>query len=264
MLTLYTHIMSPCAQKVRIVLAEKAIDWQARPVDLANKENLEPWYLALNPLGVVPTLVHNGQPVIESSVICEYLEDAYPQTALRPGNPVLTARMRVWLKHIDNKLHPACGALQWPLVMRPGLLSKSPEEQQRLINQIPEEPRRERQRRLLAMGLEAPDVKGAVAVYRQTIEKMEQTLQQQPWLTGDSFGISDCATAPYFQTVIQFGWLMMLDDYPAVRDWLERVRQRPSFSSAVSDDFDDALLLDLRKKGHEAWPVIERHWNEAA
>uniref|UniRef100_UPI003566BA99 glutathione S-transferase family protein n=1 Tax=Pontibacterium sp. TaxID=2036026 RepID=UPI003566BA99 len=69
MITLYTHIMSPCAQKVRIVLAEKDLPWTAHPIDLPNKENLQSWYLALNPLGVVPTLVHNDQPVIESSVI---------------------------------------------------------------------------------------------------------------------------------------------------------------------------------------------------
>jgi len=259
MITLYTHIMSPCAQKVRIVLAEKNLPWTAHPIDLPNKENLQSWYLALNPLGVVPTLVHNDQPVIESSVICEYLEDTFPQLSLRPADPVQVARMRVWLKHIDNKLHPSCGALQWPLVMRPGLLAKSEQEQQQLINQIPEAPRRERQRRLLAQGLEAPDVAGAVKVYHDTIVQMENTLQQQPWLSGQEFGISDCATAPYFQTLIQFGWLNMLEGFPAVSAWLDRVTARPSFQKAVSEDFDPSLLEDLSTRGHDAWPVIAKH-----
>lgn len=259
MITLYTHIMSPCAQKVRIVLAEKNLPWTARAIDLPNKENLQSWYLALNPLGVVPTLVHNEQPLIESSVICEYLEDAFPQTPLRPVDPVQVARMRVWLKHIDNKLHPSCGALQWPLVMRPGLLAKSEQEQQHLIDQIPEAPRRERQRRLLAQGLDAPDVAGAVKVYHNTIIQMENTLQQQPWLSGTEFGISDCATAPYFQTLIQFDWLKMLDGFPAVSDWLQRVTVRPSFQKAVSEDFDPTLLADLNARGREAWTVIAGH-----
>lgn len=259
MITLYTHIMSPCAQKVRIVLAEKDLPWTAHPIDLPNKENLQSWYLALNPLGVVPTLVHNDQPVIESSVICEYLEDAFPQPSLRPADPAQVARMRVWLKHIDNKLHPSCGALQWPLVMRPGLLAKSEEEQQRLIDQIPEAPRRERQRRLLAQGLEAPDVAGAVKVYHDTIVQMENTLQQQPWLSGQEFGISDCATAPYFQTLIQFDWLNMLEGFPAVSAWLERITERTSFQKAVSEDFDPSLLADLNTRGRDAWPVIAKH-----
>lgn len=264
MITLYTNIMSPCAQKVRIVLAEKNLTWTARPVDLANKENLQSWYLALNPLGVVPTLVHNEQPVIESSVICEYLEDAFPQTPLRPSDPLQIAKMRVWLKHIDNKLHPSCGALQWPLVMRPGLLAKSEEEQQKLINQIPEAPRRERQRRLLAQGLKAPDVAGAVKVYHNTIVQMEATLKNQPWLNGDTFGISDCATAPYFQTVIQFDWLQMLEGFPAVQDWLERVTARESYQQAVSADFDAKLLTDLNARGRDAWPIVSKHLQAAA
>ena len=60
MLELYTHPMSPCSQKVRIVLAEKSLDWEKRHVNLAEKENLSPEYLRLNPLGVVPTLVDGG------------------------------------------------------------------------------------------------------------------------------------------------------------------------------------------------------------
>lgn len=261
MITLYTHTMSPCAQKVRIVLAEKSLDWAAHPIDLQNKENLEPWYLELNPLGVVPTLVHEGKAIIESSIICEYLEDSFPQPSLRPVSPHARAMMRFWLKHIDIKLHPSCGALQWPLVMRPTLLKKTAEEQQHLINQIPEEPRRERQRRLLALGLEAPDVVGSVKVYRDTIQKMEKMLVQQGWLTGDQFGLADCAMAPYFQTLDQFGWLEILDGYPCVKDWFERVQSRESYQSAVAADFSPALLEQLKRTGADAWPVIERHLN---
>jgi len=262
LITLYTHTMSPCAQKVRIVLAEKLLDWVAHPIDLQNKENLEPWYLALNPLGVVPTLVHEDRPIIESSIICEYLEDSFPQPSLRPVSPHARAMMRFWLKHIDIKLHPSCGALQWPLVMRPALLKKTEEEQQKLINQIPEEPRRERQRRLLALGLEAPDVVGSVKVYRDTIQKMEETLLKQGWLTGDQFGLADCAMAPYFQTLDQFGWLEILNGYPCVKDWFERVQSRESYQRAVAADFSSELLEHLQSVGEDAWPVIKRHLNK--
>tara|TARA_R110001599_G_scaffold353880_1_gene602002 strand:+ start:116116 stop:116427 length:312 start_codon:yes stop_codon:yes gene_type:complete len=82
MLELYTHPMSHCAQKVRIVLAEKGLDWTKHQVSLPDKENLQPEYLKLNPLGVVPTLVHERRPIIESSIICEYLEDTYPEALL--------------------------------------------------------------------------------------------------------------------------------------------------------------------------------------
>jgi glutathione S-transferase len=256
LIILYTHTMSPCAQKVRIVLAEKGLDWKAHPIDLQNKENLEPWYLSLNPLGVVPTLVHEDRAIIESSIICEYLEDVFPQVPLRPTSAYVMSKMRLWFKHIDNKLHPSCGALQWPLVMRSSLLKKSPEEQQQIIDKIPEAPRRERQRRLLAMGLEAPDIKGAVKIYHDTIEMMEEALQQEMWLTGKGFGLADCAMAPYFQTIDQFGWLEMLDAYPSTRNWYDRVCSRGSYQRAVADDFSPELLKKLKTIGAEAWPTI--------
>ena len=110
MIELYTHPMSPCAQKVRIVLAEKRLEWEGRHVDLPGKENLEPWYLELNRLGVVPTLVEDGRAVIESSIICEYLEDRYPEPRLRPDDPhdiaSITAGVREALERSED-LGPA-------------------------------------------------------------------------------------------------------------------------------------------------------------
>lgn len=93
-LILYTHPMSPCAQKVRIVLTEKSLCWESRYVDLPGKENLTEAYLKLNPLGVVPTLVEDGHSIIESSIICEYLEDRFPTPRLRPDSALATATMR--------------------------------------------------------------------------------------------------------------------------------------------------------------------------
>ena len=159
MLELYTHPMSPCAQKVRIVLAEKGLEWTPHHVSLQDKENLEEWYLKLNPLGVVPTLVHDGRPVIESSIICEYLEDTFPEQTLKPADTWEVARMRFWMKHVDVKLHPSCGTIQWPMVMRPALMEKPEEERNAILERIPEKPRRERQKRLVAHGLDAPDVR---------------------------------------------------------------------------------------------------------
>lgn len=202
MLELYTHPMSPCAQKVRIVLAEKGLDWTGHHISLPDKENLEPWYLQLNPLGVVPTLVHEGRPVIESSIICEYLEDAFPEHALRPGDSYQVARMRFWMKHVDVKLHPACGTIQWPMVMRPRLMEKSEAERNEILERIPEKPRRERQKRLVKYGLDAPDVADAVRTYRRTILDMEAALAEHPWIVGDSFSLADVSLAPYFQTLL--------------------------------------------------------------
>lgn len=260
MMTLYTHPMSPCSQKVRIVLAEKALEWEPRDVDLPGKENLEPWYLQLNPLGVVPTLVDEGRAIIESSIICEYLEDLYPEPALRPTDPYLTSQLRFWMKQVDNKLHPSCGALQWPLVMRDKLLAMPEEERMAKIDQVVEKPRRERQRRLLTLGLDAPDVRDAVLTYRKFIVDMEAALADGQWVVGDSFTLADCCLAPYFQTLSQFGWSEMYENgFPRVTDWYRRARDRASYQMAVADEFPGPLLEELRHKGEQGLDKIRRH-----
>ena len=97
MLELYHYDRSTAAQKIRIALAEKALEWESRIVNtkVGVREHLKPEYLRLNPRGLVPTLVHDGHPIRESQVILEYLEDAFPEHSLRPENPVERAEMRL-------------------------------------------------------------------------------------------------------------------------------------------------------------------------
>lgn len=260
MIELYTHPMSPCAQKVRIVLAEKGIEWTGHHVDLQQKENLNPDYLKLNPLGVVPTLVHDGRPVIESSIICEYLEDSFPQASLRPKDSYARSKMRYWMKHVDVKLHPSCGTLQWPMVMREALMEKTEVERNAILEKIPEKPRRERQKRLVQFGLDAPDVGDAVRTYRKTILDMEKALLEHEWVVSDDFSLADVCLAPYFQTLVQFNWTALYtDDCPRVTDWVARCQQRPSFEEAVAADFPDELVSELQRKGTEVWHKITAH-----
>ena len=257
MLELYTHPMSPCAQKVRIVLAEKNLDWEKHHVSLPDKENLKPDYLELNPLGVVPTLVDDGQPVIESSIICEYLEDKFPEPKLRPDNPYHASQMRFWMKHVDNKVHPSCGALQWPLVMADKLKRLSAAEMDAMIDKVVEKPRRERQRRLLKHGYDAPDITDAVGTYEKTIADMEQVLSAQDWVAGDKFSLADAAMAPYFQTLYQFGWSDWYLSRKKVAAWYERCVARASYQTGVAADFPAETLAVLRSKGAMPWKKIQ-------
>ena len=123
MLELYHHNISVCAQKVRLALHEKGIDWEGHHIDLMKGEQTSPEYLAINPRGVTPTLVHDGNPVIESTIILEYLEDAFPELPLRPASALSRARMRVWAKIPDDGLHAACGAISYAAA---GSRNKSP------------------------------------------------------------------------------------------------------------------------------------------
>jgi glutathione S-transferase len=88
MIELYHNDMSVCAQKARFALAEKKLKWEGHHLNLRAADQQKPEYLKLNHNAVVPTLADNGAVIIESTVICEYLDDAYPEPRLRPSDAV--------------------------------------------------------------------------------------------------------------------------------------------------------------------------------
>jgi glutathione S-transferase len=77
--TLYNAPQSTCSQRVRFELNAKGLPFEEKKLDLLAGDQLKPDYLRLNPNGVVPTLVHDGVVVIDSSVIIEYLDEIAPE-----------------------------------------------------------------------------------------------------------------------------------------------------------------------------------------
>ncbi len=99
MLELYHFEPAANSMKPMLALNEKGLDWTSRRLNADGKrwEQYSDWFLAINPDGQAPTLVHDGRVVIESTVINEYLEDAFPDAIpLRPADPLCRAEMRIW------------------------------------------------------------------------------------------------------------------------------------------------------------------------
>ena len=131
MIELYHNDMSVCAQKVRFALAEKNLKWEGHHLNLRAGDQQRPEYLKLNPNAVVPTLVDDGTVIIESTVINEYLDDAYPEPRLRPTDSLFRARMRLWTKQLDEGVHAATSVLSYggsavrePLACGKGVLAR--------------------------------------------------------------------------------------------------------------------------------------------
>jgi glutathione S-transferase len=93
------------------VLAQKSLHWEGIYVDILRGDQFDPAFMKLNPKAVVPTLVYDGKVIIESVVICEYLDEAFPTPPLKPADPEQRAAMRLWTKAVDEYLHPACAEL---------------------------------------------------------------------------------------------------------------------------------------------------------
>ena len=121
MLELYNFAQSTCSLKVRICLAEKGVDWVDRRLVSKNHDHLSDWYLKLNPNGVVPTLIHDGRAIFESSVILQYLDQVFPDRPLMPVDPYGQAKLRAWLAYVDAVPTPA---VRYPSFQFGGLLHK--------------------------------------------------------------------------------------------------------------------------------------------
>lgn len=104
---LYGYYRSSAAYRVRIALNLKGLAYRQQPVNLLQGEQRDPAYLAVNPQGLVPALLDGGQLLTQSLAICEYLDEAYPDTpALLPASPLERARVRALALSICADIHP--------------------------------------------------------------------------------------------------------------------------------------------------------------
>ena len=162
-LELHHNDMSTCSQKVRLALAETGQDWTGHHLDLRAGDQHRPDYQKLNPNQVVPTLVHDGRPIIESTVINEYIADAFG-AALRPNDAAAVAGMRLWTKQLDEGVHAMTGVLSSCIAFRfQHFAIKTRDEVIASIEAIPDAAKRERQRENILNGLESRFFTGAVA-----------------------------------------------------------------------------------------------------
>src|ERR1041385_4830377 len=205
MLELYHNNLSVCAQKVRIVLAEKNVAWMGRNVSLVRGEQLTPEFKTLNPRGVVPVLVHDGNTIIESSVICAYLDDVFPDPPLTPKNPVERATMRLWCKLPDDILHMACATVSFAVSFGQQLKKQMGAGLEERLTKMPGPARRDRQRALIEKGIETPFFRDHIKVFEKTFGEMEAQLGKTQWLASDAYSLADAEITPYVARIDRLG-----------------------------------------------------------
>lgn len=197
MMKLYDFLPCPFGQKVRIVLAEKGLNYELVQIDLAQGEQRRPDFLRLNPFARVPVLVDEDVTVYDSTIIAEYLEDEYPEPPLLPpvGSSALRARARSWEDFADTSFTPQVGQLMAELT--------KPENDR--------DPAR-------------------VLRLQQSVERMltflNHELQGQEYLTGQ-FSVADIAFAPRLVVLRDLG--VEVGQHRNNADaWLKRMIERPS------------------------------------
>jgi len=196
MLTLYDYPDCPFCQKVRVVLAEKDLEFEKVFVDLRKQEQKSPDFLRLNPYGKVPVLIDEDEVMYESTIINEYLEDEYPIPRLMPEDSGGRARVRLLEDYCDNSFIPSTTTL--------------------LAQLRKTEAERDGQR-----------VDQAREDLRRGLYFLSDRLGGQEYLVGKEFSLADAAFAPRIMVIGRLG----VELEPAlsnVQAWIERIRARPS------------------------------------
>ncbi|MGH7089101.1 MAG: glutathione S-transferase family protein [Stellaceae bacterium] len=256
MLELYHHGTSVCAAKPRIVFAEKGLAWTGHYVDILKGEQFAPDYLKLNPKHVVPTLVHDGQVIRESTVIGEYLDEVFPDPPLRPEPALDRVRMRLWTKRLDEELHPATGLVTYAISHRHAVTANGPEAAERWVMSAPPD-ERPRRRARLEQGIEEKDAARALRIYDRFLGDMETALARSPWLAGDRFSLAEVGVIPYINRLEMLALSRLWTEArPRLAGWWERVKARPSFAPALFAYLPPGIAALMREKGEEAWPKV--------
>ncbi|HEY3304441.1 MAG TPA: glutathione S-transferase family protein [Candidatus Binatia bacterium] len=257
MIELYHTDMSVCAQKVRFALAEKKLAWEGRHLNLRAGDQQKPDYLKLNPNAVVPTLVDNGTVVIESTVICEYLDDAYPEPEIRPADAAGRARMRLWTKQLDEGVHAATSVVSTAIAFRYQKLAQGMEALEAFHKKMPDPVKREKSWENITKGVESRFFADAVKRFDKLLADMEETLTGEPWLAGKEFSLADIGYAPYLTRLDHLRLQFLWDKRPHVPAWYDRLRERRGYTEALEKWFNTEYLPLMKEKGLEAQSKVK-------
>jgi glutathione S-transferase len=206
MRVLYHMPLSPYARKVRLVLAEKRLPFELR---LEKVWERRPEYLELNPAGTVPTLVEdNGLVVPDSSVICEYLDEAYPESSLMGRTLAERIEVRRLASWFDGKF--------------------AAEVTHNLYGE-------KFLRRLTRRGNPDPAaIRTGYTAVRYHLDYIGWLAETRKWLAGSALSLADFAAAAHLSTLDFIGELDWTVSAPA-KDWYARMKSRPSFRGVLAD-----------------------------
>jgi glutathione S-transferase len=198
MIKLYDYLSCPYGQKVRIVLAEKALTYDLVPVDLAQHENRKPEFVRLNPFARVPVLVDDDTTVYDSTVINEYIEDEYPEPPVLPaiGSSAMRSRARLFEDFADTSFTPQVGQLIAEVSKPEG--DRDQARVQRLHQSV-----------------------------ERVLDYLNHELQGNSYLAGE-FSVADIGFAPRMLILGEIGIDVLGNNRGNVDAWIKRMLERPS------------------------------------
>ena len=261
MLQIYDHNESVCCQKVRLALAEKGVKFRSIHIAIDEGEQYRDEFMALNPNGVVPVAVHNARVITESTIISEYINEAFEGPALMPSDPFWRARKRAWSMLLDTSIHlPHATCLSFVVALRYVFLERldTPAKLNAHLLSVTNPQSREMQKSAFELGYAAPQFAKAVLAFDRMLADMDQQLQQSSWLAGDSQSLADLDVAPYIHRLESLQLSNMWRQYPRVDDWYKRISARDNWDKAIRQEHIDSWVELMSNTGEQAWPEVQK------
>jgi glutathione S-transferase len=228
--------------KSMIPLKEKGLAYESIYVDLHKFEQHEAWFTAINPEGQVPVLDHDGTIITHTTVINEYLEDAFPDAQpesgpLRPRDPADAAQMRYWNKFIDEHVMNYVSMHGWHRMV--GIIARNIEsgEFEKLLGRIPL-PDQRKKWATARSGFSESDLANATAKIEYALDKVERQFSGTVWLAGDTYTLADINFYSHCGAMVDrmFPELDVNARFPRLIDWRDRVADRPAVAAALRSE----------------------------
>ena len=239
-LHLYHFWLSSCSQRVRIVMAEKNLDWVSHEIDL-EKQHATPEYQSIHPDGVVPALVHDGQVIIESIDIIDYLDTTYPEPPLRPSSDDAIAEMKQWMRDADSAQH-SIKTLTHEFLFKQ---HKMPPEAFHALSQTHNNKELVEFMRVWSSddGFPKSEIESELKLQHDYFMQLDQALEGQDWLVANTFSLADIA---WISNVRRLDLMLYpLDLHANLNTWYERFQAKPAYLKGISEFEIPPALADF-------------------
>jgi GSH-dependent disulfide-bond oxidoreductase len=227
--------------RVYLALLEKGVEFIERELSGTAFEHLQPAYLAINPRGQVPALVHDGRPLAEGACICEYIDEAFEGPPLRPPTAPERWSMRRWCRYIELDVGRSLMMIHWNRIVPAFVGARSSEELERLLGKVPDPDRRRAWRRAYLQQTPPRDLAESHRRVAAAALRIESALSRSPWIAGSSFSLADIDLLNFYAFVARWSpeilneratprtvaWIARMEERPAVRSMRSRTRVPP-------------------------------------
>jgi glutathione S-transferase len=230
MLTLYSFGPGANSLKPLLALYEKGVPFEGVRLNPARFEHHEDWFKAINPRGQVPALDHDGKIVTESTVICEYLEDVFPDagTSLRPDDPFERANMRVWTKWVDEYFCWCVSTIGWERMIKHMARQLTDEQFEAQVKKIPV-PEQQTKWRNARNGFPQDVLDEEMRKIAVSVKRLEARLKDHEWLIDSGYSLADICNFA-IANGMQNGYPELVNeaDTPGLIAWIKRINERPA------------------------------------